>query len=98
MRLCVQHRSHYSYPKPAVLGAHTVRLRPAAHTRARIETYRLLIEPECRVRWQQDPYGNHVARVDFAPEQAISALDILVELTVEVRPVNPFDFLLVRIR
>jgi uncharacterized protein (DUF2126 family) len=94
VRLWVQHRSRYAYPSPAVLGAHTIRLRPAAHTRARVETYRLVVEPECLIRWQQDPYGNHVARVDFEPDQPVDALDILVELAVEVRPVNPFDFLL----
>ncbi|HYU16306.1 MAG TPA: transglutaminase family protein, partial [Candidatus Acidoferrum sp.] len=94
MRLWVQHRSHYGYPTPAVLGAHTFRLRPAAHTRARVETYRLVVEPESRLRWQQDPYGNHVARVEFPPDRPVDALDILVELAVEVRPVNPFDFFL----
>src|SRR5262245_55907222 len=95
MRLLVQHRSQYIYPKPAVLGPHTLRLRPAAHTRARVETYRLKIAPEDhRLRWQQDPYGNHVARVHFPMEPGVSVLDVLVEMTVEVRPVNPFDFLL----
>ena len=36
MRLLVQHRSRYTYPTPANLGTHTLRLRPTAHTRARI--------------------------------------------------------------
>jgi uncharacterized protein (DUF2126 family) len=94
VRLWVQHRSRYAYPTPAVLGAHSLRLRPAAHTRARVETYRLSVSPEAVLRWQQDPYGNHVARVDFAPDQSVRELEVLVELAVEVRPVNPFDFLL----
>ncbi|MFO0747952.1 MAG: transglutaminase family protein [Myxococcota bacterium] len=94
MRLLVQHRSQYHYPEPAVLGPHTLRLRPAAHTRARVETYRLKIEQEHRLRWQQDPYGNHVARVHFPMDVGVSELDILVEMTVDVNPVNPFDFLL----
>lgn len=94
MRLLVQHRSRYVYPTPASLGPHTLRLRPAAHTRARVEAYRLVIEPEHTLRWQQDPYGNHVARVHFPPDQRADALDVLVELVVEVHPVNPFDFLL----
>ncbi|MCC6623143.1 MAG: transglutaminase family protein [Deltaproteobacteria bacterium] len=94
MRLLVQHRSHYVYPRPATLGPHTLRLRPAAHTRASVETYRLHIAQEHRLRWQQDPYGNHVARVHFPYDRPTSELDVLVELTVDVRPVNPFDFLL----
>lgn len=94
MRLLIQHRSHYHYPRPAHLGSHTLRLRPTAHAKARIETYRLLIDCEHTLRWQQDPYGNHVAKVHFPAETPTSSLDVLVELTVDVRPVNPFDFLL----
>jgi uncharacterized protein (DUF2126 family)/transglutaminase-like putative cysteine protease len=71
-----------------------MRLRPTAHARARIETYRLLIEQEHRLRWQQDPYGNHIARVHFPADAPVRALDLLVELVLDVRPVNPFDFLL----
>jgi uncharacterized protein (DUF2126 family) len=94
VRLLVQHRSRYHYPNPAVLGAHTLRLRPSAHTRARVETYRLAVTPEPTLRWQQDPYGNHVARIELGPERPVRELEILVELAVDVRPVNPFDFLL----
>lgn len=94
MRLLIQHRSSYRYPRPAHLGPHTLRLRPTAHAKARIETYRLLVEPAPTLRWQQDPYGNHVAKVHFVADEPTSSLDILVELTVDVRPVNPFDFLL----
>src|SRR5262249_49029585 len=33
-------------------------------------------------------------RLDFDPERPVAALDVLVEITANVRPVNPFDFLL----
>ncbi|HUS65111.1 MAG TPA: transglutaminase family protein [Kofleriaceae bacterium] len=92
MRLLVQHRSSYRYPTPATLGTHTLRLRPAAHTAARVETYRLLVQPETPLLWQQDPYGNHVARVHFDMDRPTRELDILVEMAVDIRPVNPFDF------
>ena len=36
---------------------------------------------------------NHVARITFRTGQRTSALDVLVELAVELKPVNPFDFL-----
>jgi uncharacterized protein (DUF2126 family) len=92
MRVLLQHRSHYTYPRPAALGPHVLRLRPANHTRARIETYRLLIEQEHRLHWQQDPHGNHLARITFRAGQTLATLDVLVELAVDIQPINPFDF------
>jgi uncharacterized protein (DUF2126 family)/transglutaminase-like putative cysteine protease len=88
----IQHRSRYLYPRPALLGPQVIRMRPADHARALIERYALVIEPEHRLHWQRDPHGNHVARVTFKPGQALAALDVLVELAVDIRPVNPFDF------
>ena len=94
MRLLVQHRSLYRYSAPAALGPQTIRLRPATHARAAVESYSLTVSPEHTIRWQQDPYGNHVARVTFRSGTRVAALDVLVELAVDVRPVNPFDFFL----
>lgn len=94
MRILLSHRTHYVYDRPAALGPHTVRLRPAAHAKANIETYALHVEVEqpCAVHWQQDPAGNHVAQLTFRAGQRVTSLDLLVELAVDVRPVNPFDF------
>jgi uncharacterized protein (DUF2126 family) len=94
LRILLTHRSRYEYPRPATLGPHTIRLRPASHAKAGIETYALHVEPECRVRWQQDPAGNHVARLTFSPKNPVTVLELRVELAVDVRPVNPFDFFL----
>src|SRR5262249_49890950 len=92
VRVVVQHRSRYVYPRPTLLGPQMIRLRPADHARARIETYALSVSPEHRVHWQRDPDGNHVARVTFKVGQAVRELAITVELAVDVRPLNPFDF------
>jgi uncharacterized protein (DUF2126 family)/transglutaminase-like putative cysteine protease len=92
VRLLVQHRSTYRYPEPAQLGTHTLRLHPAAHTKASIETYRLSCEQAERIRWTLDPYGNRVAQLSFAWPERLRELEILVEMAVEIRPVNPFDF------
>jgi uncharacterized protein (DUF2126 family)/transglutaminase-like putative cysteine protease len=92
LRLLVQHRSLYRYPRPAALGPHRVRLRPANHARARVETYALRVPEEAAVRWQQDPSGNHVATLSFRKGARLPALAVEVELAVDVRPVNPFDF------
>ncbi|MBS2022797.1 MAG: transglutaminase family protein [Deltaproteobacteria bacterium] len=93
MRILLRHRSLYRYDSPASLGPHLIRLRPAAHARARIETYSLRVTEPGQIRWQQDPAGNHVARVTWG-EARIPELEVAVELAVDVRPVNPFDFTL----
>jgi uncharacterized protein (DUF2126 family)/transglutaminase-like putative cysteine protease len=90
----LQHRSRYEYPRPAALGAHTIRLKPATHAKAKVETYALHVDPPCDVRWQLDPANNHVATLTFAGRPRVSWLDLLVELAVDIRPVNPFDFVL----
>jgi uncharacterized protein (DUF2126 family)/transglutaminase-like putative cysteine protease len=92
VRVSIQHKSRYVYPRPALLGPQTIRLRPAEHARARIESYSLAIAPEHRLHWQRDPHGNHIARVTFKAGQTVTELDITVELAVDVQPINPFDF------
>ncbi len=92
VRVAIQHKSRYVYPRPALLGPQTIRLRPAEHARARIESYSLVVAPEHRLHWQRDPHGNHIARVTFKAGQAVTELDITVELAVDVQPINPFDF------
>jgi len=93
MRLLLQHRSRYVYPRPAILGPHLLRLRPAAHARARVESYGLRVTAPGEVRWQQDPAGNHVARATW-PGARLAELEVAVELSLDSRPVNPFDFTL----
>ena len=59
-----------------------------------METYALTVPPEATVRWQQDPFGNNVALLTFAKGSRLPALEVVVDLAVDVRPVNPFDFFL----
>jgi len=92
VRLHLLHRSVYTYPSPAALGPHRLRLRPANHTAARIESYGLSVPATASLRWQQDPFGNHVAHVGFEKGTRLSELELRVELALDIRPVNPFDF------
>jgi len=91
IRVGLQHRTTYRFDRPVSVSPHEIRLRPAPHCRAAVLGYSLNIEPEqCFLNWQQDPYGNWVARVVF-PEPA-TALEIVVDLTADLTVINPFDF------
>ncbi len=91
IRVAVRHKTIYDYDKPVSLTPHLIRLRPAAHCRTPIHSYSLQVFPSKHfVNWQQDPFGNFVARYVF-PEK-IRQLTIDVELIAEMTVINPFDF------
>jgi len=92
MRLLLQHDTVYRFPRPAALGPHQIRLRPSSHAKARIETYSLRVSDPAEVRWQRDPTGNQVAHVTFPKGALLPELSVQVEMAVDIRPVNPFDF------
>ena len=91
IRVALQHRTTYRFDRNVGLGPHEIRLRPAPHCRTPILGYSLNVAPERYfLNWQQDPYGNWVARLVFT--EPADRLDIRVDLTADMTVINPFDF------
>ena len=91
LKVAITHKTHYKYDKKVNLSPHVIRLRPAPHSRTPIESYSLKIEPKNHfINWQQDPFGNYLARIVF-PEKT-DKLFIDVELIANMVTINPFDF------
>jgi uncharacterized protein (DUF2126 family)/transglutaminase-like putative cysteine protease len=95
IHVAVHHETRYRFDRPVSLSPHVLRLRPAPHSRTPIEAYSLRVEPRNHfVNWQQDPFGNFLARLVF-PEKA-TELAFTVDLIADMTVINPFDFFLDR--
>jgi len=91
IRVALHHKTSYQFDRLVSLSPHEVRLKPAAHARTPILSYSLSVNPEKHfINWQQDPYGNYIARFVF-PEK-VRALDFTVDLVADMTVINPFDF------
>jgi len=91
IQVALHHRTRYSFDRPVSVSPHEIRLRPAAHCRTPILAYSLKVKPaEHFVNWQQDPYGNFIARYVF-PERT-PELSVEVDLIADMTVINPFDF------
>jgi uncharacterized protein (DUF2126 family)/transglutaminase-like putative cysteine protease len=93
IRIALHHRTAYRFDRPVQLGPHVVRLRPAPHCRTRVTSYSLGVEPPGHfLNWQQDPQGNHLARIVFP--KPTRELVLTVDLVADLVAVNAFDFFL----
>src|ERR1700753_2419778 len=93
IQVAIHHATRYRYDRQVLLGAQTVRLRPAPHCRTKIVAYDLTVEPETHfLNWQQDPQSNWLARI-MVPDKT-EHLSVTVDLVAELNVINPFDFFL----
>lgn len=91
IKVSLEHRTTYTFDRLVEVHPHVVRLRPAAHSRTKIEAYSMRVQPaDTFVNWQQDAFGNFLARLVFP--QPAREMSVTVGLIADLEVINPFDF------
>src|SRR4051812_22988062 len=81
MKVKIDHCTRYQYEREIYLTTHLLRFKPAAHYNVPIEKFALNITPANHIiHWQQDPFNNFLARVDFTGPLRYLQIDVNIVL------------------
>lgn len=92
MHVHIRHTTTYRYSAPAILGPHTVRLRPQAAPGVRVSKWSLHVQPHPAGSTEiLDDAGNLTQTLWFAG--ATPTLTILTSFEAQTKVLNPFDYI-----
>ncbi len=83
-KLTVEHKTVYRYNRPVKFGEHRLMVRPRDSHDLRLLDASLLIQPQARLRWLHDVFGNSVAIAEF--DEMASELLIHSSIVIERYP------------
>ncbi|WP_031432204.1 transglutaminase family protein [Methylomarinum vadi] len=89
-RLQITHSTLYQYTEPVRFLTHKLHVRPREGHDIRIESSKLRISPNYKIRWERDIYSNSIALVDFL--EASRTLEITSGVVVQHYEQQPLEF------
>jgi len=89
-RLTVNHETTYSYRRPVKAGDHFLMFRPRDSHDSRLIDARLTIEPQAKLRWLHDVFGNSVTIASF--EQPTDRLYFKSQIVIDRYPFDAPEF------
>jgi transglutaminase-like putative cysteine protease len=78
--LSVRHVTSYRYARPVAFGDHRLMFRPRDSHDLRLLRTSIVIEPQARVRWMHDVFGNSVAIASFDTMASVLRFESTIEL------------------
>ena len=89
-RLTVKHTTTYTYRRPVSFGEHRLMFRPRDSHDLRLIDASLAIEPQARLRWLHDVFGNSVTVAQF--DRPSDVLRLQSQIVIDRYPLAGLDF------
>jgi transglutaminase-like putative cysteine protease len=89
-RIEITHTTRYEYAEPVEFLTHKLHVRPREGHDIRIESSKLSIAPNYKIRWERDIYSNSIALVDFVGKS--QTLEITSDVVVQHYGEQPLEF------
>ncbi|MGR9046394.1 MAG: transglutaminase family protein [Gammaproteobacteria bacterium] len=89
-RIEITHTTRYEYAEPVEFLTHKLHVRPREGHDIRIESSKLSISPNYKIRWERDIYSNSIALVDFVGKSP--TLEITSDVVVQHYGEHPLEF------